>query len=151
MLSLHHVAVLVPDIERASAAYVASYGYEIRSAIIDDPVHTAAVRFLALPSCSVYLELVAPCGPKSVLQTGLAKGGGLHHMCFAADAIDDAIAHLRGQGAVLIRPPAPAVAFRNQPIAWLMDSTSTLVELVERGAAGQLDFPAAVRVTAWLL
>lgn len=140
--SLHHVAVLVAaDVERASASYVATYGYEIRSAIIDDPVHTAAVRFLALPSCGVYLELVAPYGPTSVLQTGLAKGGGLNHVCFATDSIDTAISHLRGQGAVLIRPPAPAAAFRNQPIAWLFDRTNTLVELVEQGGDGQLDFP----------
>jgi methylmalonyl-CoA/ethylmalonyl-CoA epimerase len=139
--SLHHVAVLVADVERASASYVANYGYEIRSEIIDDPVHTATVCFLALPSSGVYLELVAPNGPKSVLQTGLVKGGGLNHVCFATDSIDEAIAHLREQGAVLIRPPAPAVAFRNQPIAWLMDRTNTLVEVVEQGADGQLDFP----------
>lgn len=138
---LHHVAVVVADVERASASYAANYGYEIRSGIIDDPVQTASVRFLALPASDVYLELVAPSGAESVLRRALAKGGGLNHVCFATDAIGEAIAHLREQGAVLIKPPAPAVAFRGQPIAWLMDDASTLVELVERGADGQLDFP----------
>lgn len=139
--SLHHVGVLVADLERASASYAGNFGYEIRSEIIDDPVQTASVRFLALPSSDTYLELIAPRGPDSVLRGGLAKGGGVHHLCFATDAMEAALAHLRAAGAVLIRPPAPAVAFRQRPIAWLMDRTETLVEVVEQGTAGELDFP----------
>jgi hypothetical protein len=39
--------------------------------------------------------------------------------------------------------PVPAVAFRNRRIAWLVDPSCILVELVERGTNGELDFPLA--------
>ena len=45
------------------------------------------------------------------------------------------------KGAMILREPVPAVAFRNQRIAWLMDRNCTLIELVERGLNGELDFP----------
>jgi hypothetical protein len=44
---------------------------------------------------------------------------------------------------MILRSPVPAVAFRNRRIAWLMDRHCILVELVEQGTHGELEFPLA--------
>jgi methylmalonyl-CoA/ethylmalonyl-CoA epimerase len=135
---LHHVGLLVKNIPEAVEVYTRRYGYEVRSPVIHDPAQTAYVQFLALPGDSSYLEFVAPDRPDSKLSNALGKGGGLHHLCYATGAIDQACAELRGQGMFLIQPPVPAVAFPGRRIAWLMGRDRTLIELVEKAADGTL-------------
>jgi methylmalonyl-CoA/ethylmalonyl-CoA epimerase len=140
-MRLHHFGVLVENIEEASRDYVENFGYEICSDIIHDPLQTACVRFLALPSESTYLELVSPDSPQSKLQNALRQAPGLHHLCYSTASIELAMEHLNRRGAMIIREPVPAVAFRDKRIAWLVDRNCTLVELVERGTNEELDFP----------
>lgn len=141
---LHHYGILVENIEESSQDYADNFGYEIRSTLIHDPYQTAYVRFLAMPSEPTYLELVSPDGPQSLLQNALRRSPGLHHICFSTYSLDTGIHQMSSSGATLVRPPVPAVAFRNRKIAWLMDRNFTLVELVERGSNGELDFPRLV-------
>lgn len=140
-MELHHFGVLVQDIESCSADYVEDFGYEIRSEIIHDRVQTVYVRFLALPGESKYIELISPDGPKSFLQNALKRAPGLNHTCYATSAIERCLEYMSSKGALIIHDPVPAVAFCNKRIAWLMDRNSILLELVERGERGELDFP----------
>jgi methylmalonyl-CoA/ethylmalonyl-CoA epimerase len=140
-MKLHHFGILVEDIESCSHDYVAHFGYEIRSKIIHDPLQAAYALFLALPSETTYLELVSPDGPRSALQNALKRMPGPHHICFSTVAIEESLEYMSSKGAMVIRPPVPAVAFRNRKIAWLMERNCTLIELVERGTSGELDFP----------
>jgi methylmalonyl-CoA/ethylmalonyl-CoA epimerase len=138
---LHHFGILVENIETCSRDYLEHFGYEIRSEIIHDPLQAAYVRFLALPSETTYIELVAPDSPQSVLQNALKRGPGLNHICFSTAAIEESLQYMSSKGAMVLHPPVPAVAFRNKRIAWLVDRNCILVELVERGTSGELDFP----------
>lgn len=131
--SLHHVGVAVEDIEQASASYVRLYGYAIESAVIEDPVQTARVRFLRLPGEASYLELVTPLGPASKLHGALSSGRRLNHLCYAVPELEAACATLRGSGLFLLQGPVEAAAFRPRRIAWLMGKDGIPVELVEQG------------------
>ena len=138
LLRTHHIGVLVKDIASATENYAANLGYETRSEIFHDPVQTAFVRFLGLPSDSVSLELIAPDGPDSRLANALKKGGGINHICYEVQAIEDAVLLLRDRKYVTIQAPVPAVAFNGRRIAWLMNRDHLLVELVEKAVAPQL-------------
>jgi methylmalonyl-CoA/ethylmalonyl-CoA epimerase len=138
---LHHYGILVENIEECTRQYVENFGYHVRSETFHDPIQAARVRFLSLPGESVYLELVSPDGPESQLQNALRRSPGLHHLCFSTPRLDEGLRHMSDHGAMLVRAPAPAVAFRQQKIAWVMDRNFMLVELVERGSNGELDFP----------
>jgi methylmalonyl-CoA/ethylmalonyl-CoA epimerase len=128
------VGVLVPEISEAAAAYASRYGYELVGETVHDPKQTARVQFLRLPGESVYLELVAPDREDGRLGGALARGGGLHHLCYSTDDIQGSCAELRGQGLFLIHAPEEARAFSGRRIAWLMGKDHVLVELVERGS-----------------
>ncbi|MDR3671927.1 MAG: VOC family protein [Holophaga sp.] len=139
---LHHIGLLVRSIERATEAQVARYGYRIESPIIHDPVQTARVRFLRLPQGAHWLELVSPEDGRSRLAGALEKRGeGLHHLCYQVPRLADACAELRDGGQLLLAEPVPAAAFGGRPIAWFMDRSGLLTELVEAGP-GPLSLPA---------
>ena len=111
LLELHHIGIVVNDIELATKDWVHRIGCEVRTPIIHVPTQTAYVRFLSQPGSPVFLELVAPDRPDSKLSSALKKGGGLNHLCYATDDIEEAIRHLSKQGmAVLERrsPPWPS-------------------------------------------
>jgi methylmalonyl-CoA/ethylmalonyl-CoA epimerase len=137
-LRLHHVGIVVENIDRAAAEYAIRYGYECRTGAIHDPRQQAHVQFLALPGDAAYLEMVAPDGPDSKLTGALAKGGGLHHLCYSTADIEATCTALRRSGMTLVRHPVPAVAFNGRRIAWLMGRDRHLIELVERGEEGEL-------------
>jgi methylmalonyl-CoA/ethylmalonyl-CoA epimerase len=137
-LRIHHVGVLVKDLEEAADNYVRNFGYEIRSDVIHDPTQTAFVRFFAMRGDSCYLELISPDSPQSMLTNALRKGGGINHVCYKTSDICISVDALRASGCWVLHEPQAAVAFPGRRIAWLMGTDGLLVELVEEGAAGEL-------------
>lgn len=130
---LHHNGFLVKDIHLAARDFVSRLGYVIEGDIIEDPMQTAYVQFLRQLAATCWLELVTPNGPNSKLTNALRKGGGLHHLCYEVSDINRACEHLRDQAMLLLTEPVPAAAFPGRRIAWLMDCSGFLVELLERG------------------
>jgi methylmalonyl-CoA/ethylmalonyl-CoA epimerase len=137
-LELHHIGILVRDIPKRAALYSRRFGYQIRTEIVRDPMQTAYVQFLKLPTTSIYLELVSPDGPNSKLTNALSKGEGLNHLCYSTTTLDTDYARLGAEGLHLVSPPVEACAFAGRRVAWLMGADSVLIELVERGAEGEL-------------
>jgi methylmalonyl-CoA/ethylmalonyl-CoA epimerase len=131
---LHHIGLLVKSIEAATELQVARYGYRIESDIIHDPIQTARVRFLRLPWGANWLELVSPENEQSKLSNALARRGeGLHHLCYEVPDIEAACEHLRQGRQMLLSAATPAVAFAGRRIAWFMDRSGLLTELLEAG------------------
>ena len=136
-LQFHHVGVLVKDIAKATQHY-ARLGYRPATEVVNDPVQTALVQFLKLPGICPYLELVAPNGAESKLAGALRKGGGLHHVCYSTADIEGTCKELQAAGWFILAAPVGAVAFGGRRIAWLMGADRVLMELVEKGGAGEL-------------
>lgn len=137
-LHLHHIGILVKDIPKRAALYSRRFGYQVCSDIILDSTQTAYVQFLKLPGDSVYLELVSPDGPTSKLANALTKGEGFNHICYSTDTIEADYARLGSEGLHPVSSPVEASAFSGRRVAWLMGADRVLIELVERGAAGEL-------------
>lgn len=137
-MRLHHVGILIKDISGSAELYSGRFGYRRKSDVIHDPVQRAYVQFLELPGDRVYLEFISPDNPESHLWGALNKGGGVHHICYAAADIDATIAELRRKGMTLLRSPVAAVAFHGRRVAWLMGRDRALVELVEEGPDGEI-------------
>lgn len=132
-IGLHHVGYLVSDIRSAAAHFRDVLGYAAESDVIEDPQQTSLVQFLRLPGGQSWLELISPNGPGGKLTAALAKGGGLHHLCYEVRDIDAACLKFRGKGCAMISPPVDARAFPGRRIAWFMDNRRFLFELVEAG------------------
>jgi methylmalonyl-CoA/ethylmalonyl-CoA epimerase len=130
---LHHVGYVVADVEESLPQWVASLAARWVSDVIHDPLQKVNVVFLQPASEDpVQVELVAPIGEGSPVAPFLAKGGGLHHMCYQVDDLEAHIADMKGRRAVVIRPPKPAAAFGGRRIAWMVTRERLVLEYVER-------------------
>jgi len=139
--AFHHVGYAVKNIETVSTIYVRRFGYAARTPIIHDRLQTALVQFLSFPGDHVYLEFVSPDGSESRLTNAVRKGGGLNHLCYIADNLEEAIDWLVQGDMMLISPPQPAVAFAGRRICWLAGEDMLPIELVERSDSGDLCKP----------
>jgi methylmalonyl-CoA/ethylmalonyl-CoA epimerase len=139
--ALHHIGYAVKAIESISESYVTRFGYAVRTPVIHDPLQTALVQFLSLSGDRVYLEFVSPDGPDSRLTNAVRKGGGLNHLCYIADNIEEAADLLVQSNMMIISSPQPAVAFAGRRICWLMGEDLLPIELVERSHSGDFCEP----------
>jgi methylmalonyl-CoA/ethylmalonyl-CoA epimerase len=132
-MRLHHIGIAVRELAPALGEFTSAMGYAVVSLPIHDLVQTAFVQFLRRPQEQSCVELVAADGPDSKLIGALKRGGGLNHLCYATDDIDQACRRLRDEGMLVIHEPVAAVAFPGRRIAWLMGGQRVLTELVEEG------------------
>jgi methylmalonyl-CoA/ethylmalonyl-CoA epimerase len=130
---LLHVGVAVPSLGPAAEALTDLFGYKVVSGPYDDPLQKVTVLFLAKTARDVAeIELIAPLGADSPIQSMLAKsGGGAYHLCFETSELEGALEHARKNGCIVVAAPAPAVAFEGRRIAWIYTRSRQLFELVE--------------------
>ncbi len=98
--AIHHVAVVVQDMEKSLAFWRDGLGIELHE-LRDVPVEQSQVAFLPLAGAEV--ELVMPTTQDSGIAKYLAKRGpGMHHLCLEVDDITAMLARLKEKGIRLI-------------------------------------------------
>ncbi len=96
IIALDHVAIAVPDLEKAIARFMSDFGLEYKGSE-DVAAAKTSTAFFPLPATSI--ELVHPLNDEGPIKTYLEKrGGGLHHLCFRTDDIDADVARLKAKG-----------------------------------------------------
>ena len=131
---LHHVAIAVPSLAEARAAYETALGL---SATEVEHVADQKVNVLVLHAGRQRIELVEPASPDSPISAFLAKrGGGLHHLAWSVDDVAAAIARLRASGVRMI-DDAPRPGAHGTKIAFVHPKSTggVLMELVEEPRA----------------
>jgi methylmalonyl-CoA/ethylmalonyl-CoA epimerase len=132
--TLHHFGFVVASISQIGSEFARSLGAEWKGEIIHDPLQQARVSFMHCGAGgNPALELVEPDSEKSPLNKFLAKGGGLHHVCYEVDALNAHLETCRANGSLIVKQPLPAVAFQGRRIAWVYTKQKLLVEYLERG------------------
>ena len=112
----------------ANAVYLFDHGE-----ITYDPIQRVRVSFFGpVDQRNPVFELVEPAGDDSPVINFLKKGGGLHHVCYEIDDLEQGLQEARLAGLMTVALPAPAVAFGGRRIAWICSKRRLLVELLER-------------------
>ncbi|XP_053129160.1 methylmalonyl-CoA epimerase, mitochondrial isoform X2 [Hemicordylus capensis] len=128
---LNHVAIAVPDLEKAKSLYKDVFGAQV-SETIPLPEHGVYTVFVELGNTK--LELLHPLGEKSPITGFLKKNkdGGMHHICIEVDSITDAIADLKEQKIRVLSEEAK-IGAHGKPVVFLhpKDCDGVLVELEE--------------------
>lgn len=130
---LDHVGFVVAAIPEAAARFGAYLPAAWDEAIHHDPNQGVRVSFLSgADPGAPRIELVEPADANSPVAAFLARGGGLHHLCYEVASVEQELARCRAAGAVMVRPPLPAVAFAGRRICWTLNKDRLLVEWLER-------------------
>jgi len=129
---LNHIAIAVPDLEKATERYHVILGAEV-SEPLPLPEHGVTVVFVQLENTKI--ELLHPLGENSPIAGFMAKhpDGGIHHMCFEVNDIEDAAAKLVASGARVLGDGQPRIGAHGLPVLFLhpKDFDGTLIELEE--------------------
>ncbi|RWD66915.1 methylmalonyl-CoA epimerase [Mesorhizobium sp.] len=127
---LNHVALAVPDLAAASAAYRDMLGARL-SPPQALPEHGVTVVFVDVGNTKI--ELLEPLGDASPIAAFLEKNpsGGMHHVCYEVDDILAARDHLKQSGARVLGDGNPKIGAHGKPVLFLhpKDFFGTLVEL----------------------
>jgi methylmalonyl-CoA/ethylmalonyl-CoA epimerase len=127
---IDHVGVAVEDLDQAISLYEATFGMRLAHR---ETVETQGVEAVLLDVGDGHVELLRPLDPDTAVGKFIAKRGpGLHHVAYAVDDIDAALASLREAGVELIDSEA-RVGIRGSRVAFLhpRSTGSVLTEIVE--------------------
>ncbi|GAB4267814.1 MAG: methylmalonyl-CoA epimerase [Deferrisomatales bacterium] len=129
-LDVHHIGIVVDDIDRAKKTYEDVFGLQ-ETARFTVEAFQAEVCFL--PTNNTYIELVRP-----LADDGLKKfldrhgSGSLHHICYLVEDMDDAFFTFtweRGLRSVT-GPPRYTPCFEKAVFFHPKDTGNVLIELV---------------------
>jgi methylmalonyl-CoA/ethylmalonyl-CoA epimerase len=131
MLSrIDHIGVAVEDIEASLATYEQQLRLKLQHREV---VEEQGVDAALLGVGDGHVELLAPLGPDTPVGKYIAKRGpGLHHVAYAVDNIDSALADLKAAGLRLIDERARR-GIRDSRVAFVHPSAlgGVLTEIVE--------------------
>jgi methylmalonyl-CoA/ethylmalonyl-CoA epimerase len=131
--TFHHIGFVVASIHTSVQGFLDSLQAEWDGIIFHDPNQSVRVTFLhGKVAASPVIELVEPAGENSPVIPFLKRGGGLHHLCYETDSLENQLALSRAQGELVVKPPLPAVAFGGRRIAWVYTRNKLLLEYLER-------------------
>ena len=126
---LHHVAVVVRDLDAALAFYRDRLGLPLELVL---PIESDGVRIAFLPVGESKVELVEPTDASTGVARFLeSKGEGFHHVCFEVDDLAAELERLALEGIELIdRAPRRGA---EGPVAFIHPRSGhgVLVELIE--------------------
>jgi methylmalonyl-CoA/ethylmalonyl-CoA epimerase len=127
---LDHIAIAVPDLERALRRFAADFGLELSGT---EDVAAAQTRTAFFPLPETRIELIHPMDGQGPVQKFLDKrGGGLHHLCFQTDDIDADMVRLKGLGyRFLTDAPTPGAHGTRVAFIHPKSADGVLIELAE--------------------
>mgnify|MGYP001455855996 CR=1 FL=1 len=126
---INHIAIAVKDVEESLKFWRDAMGLSVDH-IENVPSQKSEVVFIPVGESEV--ELVRPTSS----DTGVAKfieerGGGMHHLCFEVDNIDEMLAQLKEKGVRLINEVALELPGRKMAFVHPKSTNGVLVELYE--------------------
>jgi len=132
---LDHVGIAVDDLDAAAVRYERLLGV---APVHRERVEDQGVDEVLFAAGSSFIQLLGALGPDTTVGRFLAtRGPGVHHVAYRVDDIDEALAHLRAEGARLV-DETPRAGSRGTRIAFVHPAAfgGVLVELVQ-----ELDAP----------
>jgi methylmalonyl-CoA/ethylmalonyl-CoA epimerase len=131
--TLHHIGFVVSSIREEIEGFASSVGATWNGEIFDDPLQQVQVTFLQPASANeAAIELIEPTVDNSPVSRFLERGGGLHHLCYEVDDLEDELKLARARGSLVVKQPLPAVAFKGRRIAWVVTRNRLVIEYLER-------------------
>lgn len=127
---IDHVGIVVATLEDGIKQWQTLFGYRQQSEIVVNTRQQVRVAFLGKPD-SLTVKLIEPSSSSSPISSLAKRGGGLHHICFKCDNIEDQIPKLESGGARVVVRPQPGEAFNGHDIAMLLARNNLAVELID--------------------
>lgn len=130
IIGLDHIAVAVPDLEKAIKRFAEDFGIEFAGS---ESVLDAKTTTAFFPISGTQIELVHPLNGEGPVAKYLEKkGGGLHHICFKTDDVAGDMQRLSEKGYEFLSD-APKPGAHNTRVAFIHPKCTdgVLIELAQ--------------------
>jgi methylmalonyl-CoA/ethylmalonyl-CoA epimerase len=127
---INHIAIVVPDIQKALAFWQEALGLPLSHV---EEIDEQASRVAFMPTGESEVELVEPTTDDSGIARYMAKRGpGMHHICFEVKGLEEMLARLKEKGVQLINPE-PVTGAGGKKVAFIHPKSTggVLIELQE--------------------
>lgn len=142
-MKIDHIGYLSKDIYASIDAFK-TLGYTQVTEIFRDDIENSDgskrnVFLCFLDNGGTRIELVSPIDESSDVYDRLKRHGeGPYHICYQVRDLESAIANLKRDRWLVLKPPVPAIAFDGARVAFLVKTGVGLIELVETIVGGTL-------------
>lgn len=134
---IDHVGVVVKSIEKGIELWSRLFGYKQATEVVTNTRQQVKVVFLKKQG-SIDIKLVEPVSDSSPVFALARRGGGLHHLCFKCDNLENELDRLSANGVRSLVPPQPGEAFDDENIAFLFAGQGLNVELIDTDKRAKL-------------
>jgi methylmalonyl-CoA/ethylmalonyl-CoA epimerase len=130
-LKIHHIGIVVDDIDRAKQAYENPFGLKIRGRYV---VEEFQAECAFIPLGNTYIELVKPLAEDGLKKFLTRHGSGtLHHICYIVDDMEKAWKYLQEKGLRSVTgEPRYTCTFEKAMFFHPKDTGNVLIEFVTR-------------------
>ncbi|MBB6479258.1 VOC family protein [Spirochaeta isovalerica] len=127
---IDHIGIVVKSLEKSILHWENVFGYKQYTTIITNTRQKVKVVFLKKNN-SIMIKLVSPLSENSPIFQFMKKGGGIHHLCFKCNDINEQLIDLKQKKLRILVPPQPGEAFMNQNIAFVYAKEGLNIELID--------------------
>lgn len=131
-MQIDHIGIAVRSLDAAVRYWQDVFGYRQATEEVTNSRQKVKVVFMEKAD-SLPVKLISPSSDESPLRKFLAKGEGLHHLCFRCDDLAATLSELSSKGVRTTVPPQPGEAFDNEPIAFVFARTGLNIEIIDTG------------------
>ena len=127
---IDHIGIAVKSMDQAVTHWREVFGYKPMTKMVVNTRQKVKVIFMTKDN-SLPIKLIEPTDESSPVYRFAKKGGGLHHLCFKCDKLDDQLKILDDKGLKILVPPQPGEAFENEDIAFVFAGQGLNIELID--------------------
>lgn len=127
---IDHIGIAVRSLDVAVHYWEDVFGYHQATELVTNSRQKVDVIFMEKDH-SLPVKLISPSCDDSPLCRFLARGEGLHHLCFRCGDLASTLTELSAKGLRTTVPPEPGEAFDDEPIAFLFARMGLNVEIID--------------------
>ncbi len=129
-MQIDHIGIVVPSLEKAVAHWETVFGYRQYTSRVENTRQKVYVVFL-MKEGSLPVKLLEPVDATSPVYRFAKRGGGLHHLCFKCENLDQEVARMKELDLRVLTPPEPGEAFAGDNIAFVYAGQGLNIELID--------------------
>lgn len=127
---IDHIGLVVKSIEKGIEHWEKVFEYRQMTEVVINSRQKVKVVFLCKEN-SLTVKLIEPTDDTSSVFRFAMKGGGLHHICFKCNDMNNELQRLSEMDLRVLTSPQPGEAFENENIAFIYAKHGLNIELIE--------------------
>ncbi len=129
-MKIDHIGIVVKSLRDGVEHWRKVFGYKQFTREVVNTRQKVKVVFLHKEN-SLPVKLVEPLDAESPIYRFAKRGGGLHHLCFKCDNVNEELERMQALGLRILAPAQPGEAFNNENIAFIFARQGLNVELID--------------------